>query len=151
MLSKYHSALQNRDTKLPPCQLLPVGISRVSMLGAFLRKIRCCPKHCTMFVAVFVAVKHTTSTRAFLCTQLSQQNSIYRGTYAYATPCGCLLKILPAFMSPMFPFCMRQTALAYARHVGRKESRSFRLLSDMSPTLLLVVCDLCVVVWTSNM
>jgi hypothetical protein len=62
------------------------------LTGEFVRslpeEIRCCPKHSTMFVAVFVAIKRTESTRTFLYIQLSQQISIYRGTYAYATPCG---------------------------------------------------------------
>jgi hypothetical protein len=69
------------------------------LTGEFVRslpeEIRCCPKHSTMFVAVFVAIKRTESTRTFLYIQLSQQISIYRGTYAHATPCGCLLKIFP--------------------------------------------------------
>jgi hypothetical protein len=46
-----------------------------------------------MFVAVFVAVKRTESTRTILYIQLSQQISIYRGTYAHATPCGWELRI----------------------------------------------------------
>jgi hypothetical protein len=36
------------------------------------------------------------------------------------------------FSAFMIPSCIRQTAFAYARHVGRKESRSFRLRE--SPT-----------------
>src|SRR5215208_4553303 len=36
-LSRCHSALKNRGTKLPSCHL-PVGTSRVSLLGAFLRR-----------------------------------------------------------------------------------------------------------------
>jgi hypothetical protein len=103
-------------TKEPRYQATPMSASvRWYLTGEYVRslpeEIRYCSKHSTMFVAV----KHATSTRTFLCTQLSQQNSIYRGTYAHATPCGCLLKKFPAFMSAMFPFCMRQTALAYAR------------------------------------
>src|SRR5215211_4679640 len=35
-LSRCHSTLMNRDTRLPPRHLLPVGISRVSLFGAFL-------------------------------------------------------------------------------------------------------------------
>src|SRR5215211_2729969 len=35
-LSRCHSALKNRGTRLPPRHLLPVGISRVSLFGAFL-------------------------------------------------------------------------------------------------------------------
>src|SRR5829696_6883369 len=106
-LSRCHSALKNRDTRLPPCQLLPVGISRMSLLGAFVRgipeEIRCCLKHSTMFVAVFVAVKRTASTRTFLYIQLSQQISIYRGTYAHATPCGCFLKMFFCVHEPYVP------------------------------------------------
>src|SRR5688500_2712406 len=37
-LSRCHSALKNRGTRLPPRHLLPVGILRVSLLGALLRR-----------------------------------------------------------------------------------------------------------------
>jgi hypothetical protein len=42
---------------------------------------------------------------------------------------------------------------AYARHVGRKDSGRFRLLADsrISSKGSSLWCDLCVVVWTSNM
>src|SRR5215213_6229155 len=124
MLSRCHSELKNRDTKLSSCQLPPVGISRVSMLGTFLRKIRCCPMHCTMFVAVFVAVKHTTSTRTFLCTQLSQQNSIYRGTYAHATPLRMFTQKISCVHEPYVPFLHKVDRLclcAPCRPQGVKE------------------------------
>src|SRR5215208_7068463 len=35
-LSRCHSALKNRGTRLPPRPLLPVGILRVSLFGSFL-------------------------------------------------------------------------------------------------------------------
>jgi hypothetical protein len=77
------------------------------LTGEFVRslpeEIRCCPKHSTMFVAVFVAIKRTESTRTFLYIQLSQQISIYRGTYAHATPCGCSLKIFFCVHEPYVP------------------------------------------------
>jgi hypothetical protein len=91
-LPRCHSTLMNRDTRLPPCQLLPVGISRVGNVRSLPEEIRCCPKHSTRFVAVFVAVKRTTSTQTFLYIQLSQQISIYRDIYAHATPCGWVLR-----------------------------------------------------------
>jgi hypothetical protein len=37
-LPRCHSTLMNRGASLAPCHLLPVGISRVSLLGAFLRR-----------------------------------------------------------------------------------------------------------------
>jgi hypothetical protein len=42
---------------------------------------------------------------------------------------------------------------AYVRHVGRKDSGRFRLLADsrISSKGSSLWCDLCVVVWTSNM
>jgi hypothetical protein len=142
-------------TKEPRYQATLMSSSRWHLTGKFVRslpeEIRCCPKHSTMFVAGFVAVKRTESTRTFLYIQLSQQNSIYRGKYAHATPCGCSLKIFSAFMSPMFPSYIRQTAFAYARHIGRKESRRSRLLSLISRQRSSLWCDLRVVVWTSNM
>src|SRR5215208_2091289 len=70
----------------PRYQTLPVGISWVSNVRSLPEEIRCCPKHSTRLVAVFVAVKRTTSTRTFLYIQLSQQISIYRDIYAHATP-----------------------------------------------------------------
>src|ERR687890_440236 len=36
--SRCHSTLKNRGTRLPPCHLLPVGIPRVSLVGAFLKR-----------------------------------------------------------------------------------------------------------------
>ena len=56
-----------------------------------------------MFVAGFVAVKRTESTRAFLYIQLSQQISIYSGTDAHATPCRCSLKIYICLHEPYVP------------------------------------------------
>src|SRR5829696_5884887 len=135
-------------TKEPRYQATPMSassrryltdeFSRMSLLGAFVRgipeEIRCCLKHSTMFVAVFVAVKRTEPTRTFLYIQLSQQISIYRGTYAHATPCECFLKIFFCVHVPYVPllhktdrlclctacvYARRQTACVYARHVGR--------------------------------
>jgi hypothetical protein len=56
-----------------------------------------------MFVVVFVAVKCTESTRAFIYIHLSQQNSIYTGTDAHATPCRCSLKIYFCLHEPDVP------------------------------------------------
>ena len=81
--SRYQSTLMSSS---------PVGISRVGLLRSLPEEIRCCLKHSTMFVAVFVAIKRTESTRTFLYIQLSQQISIYRGIYAHATPCRWILK-----------------------------------------------------------
>ena len=92
-------------TKEPRYQATLMSSSRRYLTGKSVRslpeEIRCGPKHSTMFVAVFVAIERAESTRTFLFIQLSQQISIYRGTYAHATPCGCSLKNFPAFMSPV--------------------------------------------------
>src|SRR5215207_7068006 len=58
-------------TNEPRCQIspMPPSSSRYPM-GEFVRghpeEIRCCPKHSTMFVAGFVAVRRTLPTRTFL-------------------------------------------------------------------------------------
>jgi hypothetical protein len=55
---------------------------------------------------------------------------------------GCLLRVAE-----------QTSPAAYARHVGRKDSGRFRLLADsrISSKGSSLWCDLCVVVWTSNM
>src|SRR5215204_77618 len=105
-----------------------------------------------MFVAVFVAVKRTEPTRTFLYIQLSQQISIYRGTYAHATPCEYFLKIFFCVHELYVPLLHKTDRLclcAPCRPQGVQEPPS--PLSDKSPMLLLVVCVLRVVVWISNM
>src|SRR5215211_5566868 len=112
-LSRCHSALKNRGTKLPPCHLLPVGTSRVSMLGAFLRRSGVAlsiPR--SLSPALLPSSVHS-PLRPSSHIQLSQRTLIYRGTYAHATPCGWILMTFFCFHEPDF----------------RKESRSFRLLS----------------------
>ena len=78
-------------------------------------EIPCCPKHSTMFVAVFIAVKRTESTRVFVYIQLSQQISIYSGTDAHATLCRCSLKIY---------FCLHEPYVPLMRGSRRMEMRS---------------------------
>jgi hypothetical protein len=59
----------------------------------------------------------------------------------------------PAAKGYLLRVAEQTSPAAYARHVGRKDSGRFRLLADsrISSKGSSLWCDLCVVVWTSNM
>ena len=86
-------------------------------------EIRCRPKHSTTLVAGFVAVRRTPSTRTFLSHLIVPTKLNIQRYLRARNPCGWDLKIFSAIVSSMFP-----------------------TFSGKLPTLLLVVCDLCVVV-----
>ena len=94
-------------TKEPRYHATLMSSSRWHLTGKYVRslpeEIRWCLKHSSMFVAVFVAVKRTESTRTFLYIQLSQQILVYSGTDAHATPCRCSLKIYFCLHEPDVP------------------------------------------------
>src|SRR5215208_1225461 len=103
-LSRCHSALMNRSTKGGPCYLLPVGISRVSLFGAFLGRSGVAlsiPRR--LLLALLSSGAHRPR-RPSAQNEVSQQTLIYRGKYARATPCGWVLEIFSAFVNPILVF-----------------------------------------------